>query len=120
MNKRALTIGFIVGLIASFFVAASSTPAQAYTGVHNVSHFAPDDGYDDPIIIGTAWSNGQMTGSVYSIGEGYGRGGVAAVYVPAGHDYRCSTNGTDWNVLFTATGWQKTWSSMTCVDQANN
>ncbi len=91
--------------------AVIAIPTPAHAGLSdNVSHFSPDAGYDEPIVYADRY------GRVYSIGEGYGVGNVAQVYVSAGTEITCSNNGTTWHVWYDATGWHNSGGSATCVN----
>jgi hypothetical protein len=100
--------------IASAVLAAGAVlaiPTPAHAGLaDNVSHYSPDAGYDAPIVYADRY------GRVYSIGEGYGVGNVAQIYVAAGTEVSCSTNGVTFHVWYDATGWHNSAGNATCVN----
>lgn len=120
---------------------ASPAPAAALRGgcpdgtCQNLTHFAPDDGYDD--CFGIEGIKYRSDGSYYTtqgyVCEGhsaYGDGWASAekVYVRDGTQIKCKDpyelafGITDWKIMWDSTGWHSigvypTYFSYTCVYQ---
>jgi hypothetical protein len=100
----------LTALAALVGVQLPATPAHAAGGV--IRHYAPDDGFDDPFLV-------RWNGFDSWIAEGDAKAGVTMIYVPAGEQIVCTTNGVNWFIMWDSTGWHGVGngSGQTCVNQ---
>jgi hypothetical protein len=118
--RKTIAAALGVVLAAVLAIAFSPAPAQADPDGwrNNITHYAPDDGYDDAIIVKCikyrtdgSWWLAQVSVAEGQSAFGLGCNDVQQVYVRSGEQIKCMDNYwrvlgvTIWQIQWDSTGW---------------
>jgi hypothetical protein len=115
--KIKMLFGLIVAAVLVFIAAVlTNSPANAGNcsslGCGSMTHYAPDDGYDSPMLVRCQWGDNATNFLLYegSSSTSHCRD-LDQIYVRPGENYRCrgwsGSYGWYWTGAYDATGWHK-------------
>jgi hypothetical protein len=112
MNKtRSILAALVLLFTGMLAVGVTASPASATEPIGSMTHYSPDDGFDDAFLVECRYLNPDGSGRLANIfiGEGsnnqkQGCPDVQRVYVAAGNQIACF-NGSGFVNTFDATGW---------------